>query len=150
VKRADSLVFSLVRDLGIENSIRLIEIKKNWHNLFNEPLSSHMAPYKLSEGEILLNVDSPVWLQELNYFKKDVIEKLNPYGVRDVRFKLGRVSKIIKSGVQSQKSRVKPLTTEEISYIQKTVSQIDDKELRETVRRTIEKAITLNKTKVRL
>jgi hypothetical protein len=109
-----------------------------------------MAPYKLSEGEILLNVDSPVWLQELNYFKKDVIEKLNPYGVRDVRFKLGRVSKIIKSGVQSQKSRVKPLTTEEIFYIEKTVSQINDKELKETVRRTIEKAITLNKTKVRL
>lgn len=149
MKRADSLVFSLVRDLGIENSIRLIEIKKNWHNLFNEPLSSHVAPYKLSEGEILLNVDSPVWLQELNYFKKDVIEKLSPYGVREVRLRLGRVSRIIKSGVQSQKSRIEPLTTEEISYIEKTVSQIGDKELRETVRRIVEKAIILNKTKVR-
>jgi hypothetical protein len=150
VKRADSLLFPLVRDLGIENSIRLIEMKKKWHHLFNEPLSSHMAPYKLSEGEILMHVDSPVWLQELNYFKKDIIEKLSPYGVKDVRFKLGKVSTKTGSIVSSQGLSVKRLTAEELFYIEKTVSQIDDEELRETVRRTIEKAITSNRTKVKL
>jgi hypothetical protein len=149
VKRADFLLFPLVKDLGIESSMRLMEIKKNWHNLFNEPLSSHMSPCKLFEGEMLLNVDSPVWLQELNYLKKDIIEKLSPYGIRDIRLKLGKVSKRIESEGSSKGMRIKKLTPEELSYIDKTASQIDDEELRETVIKTIEKAITSNRIKVR-
>lgn len=150
MKRVDFLLFPLVKDLGIESSMKLAVIKKKWHNLFNEPLSSHMLPCKLSEGEMLLNVDSPVWLQELNYFKKDIIEKLSPYGIRDVRLKLGRVSKRKESEGSGKWIKIKTLTPEELSYIDKTVSQIDDEELREAVVRTMEKAIISNRTKVRL
>ncbi len=106
-----------------------------------------MVPCKITEGVILLNVDSPVWLQELNYFKKDIIEKLSPYGIKEVRFKLGGVSKKTGSGVCNQGFRVNKLTPEEVSYIEETVSLIIDEELRGTVRRTIEKAISSKKTK---
>jgi len=149
MRRADSLISTVIRELGIENGLRLAEIKKNWHVLFGEPLSCHMSPCMLSEGEILLNVDSPVWLQELNFYKEDILRKITSYGVRSVRFKLGRVSPKEKSKVKSQKSKVKLLTPEELSYIRETVSQIGDEALREIVKRTIEKAITSNRTKVR-
>ncbi|MDI6890747.1 MAG: DUF721 domain-containing protein [Thermodesulfovibrionales bacterium] len=147
VKRVDSLFLPLIRDLGIEDGMRLAEIKKDWYNLFNEPLSSHMSPCKLSGGEILLNIDSPVWLQELNFYKEAIIKKLSPYSVRDVRFRLSRVSTKEMSNVKCQMSNVKPLTTEERSYIEKTVSQISDEALRETVRRTIGKALISRRTK---
>ncbi|OHE57235.1 MAG: hypothetical protein A2Z47_09055 [Thermodesulfovibrio sp. RBG_19FT_COMBO_42_12] len=144
----DSLLTPFIRELGIEDGVRLAEIKRNWHNLFNKPLSHHMSPSMLSRGEILLNVDSPVWLQELQYYKDDILKKMRSYGVKAVRFRIGRVSKM--SEVRSQKSEVRKPTHEEISYIEDTVSKIDDEALRETVRRTIEKAITSNKGKVRL
>ncbi len=147
VKRVGSLLRPLVREFGIESSIRFIEVEKNWHTLFNQPLSSHMVPCKITEGVILLNVDSPVWLQELNYFKKDIIKKLSPYGIKEVRFKLGRVSKKKGSGICNQGFRVNTFTPEEVSYIEETVSLIIDEELRGTVRRTIEKAISSKKTK---
>jgi hypothetical protein len=147
VKRVDSLLRPLVREFGIESGIRFIEVKKNWHTLFNEPLSCHMVPHKMTEGVILLHVDSPVWLQELNYFKKDIIEKLSPYGVKEVRFKLGQVSKRTGTEVCNQSFRLNTLAPEEVSYIEKTVSQIIDEELRGTVRRTIEKAISSKKIK---
>lgn len=150
MKRVVDLLLPLVKDLGIEDNIRLTEIKKSWYSLFKDPLSSHMWPSKLSEGEILLNVDSPVWLQELNYYKEDIIKKLNSYGIKEVRFRLGRVSTRTMSEVKSQKSKVRRFSTEEISYIDNAVSEITDPELRETVRRAIEKAIASNKTKVRL
>lgn len=105
-----------------------------------------MWPSKLSEGEILLNVDSPVWLQELNYYKEDIIKKLNSYGIKEVRFRLGRVSTRTMSEVKSQKSKVRRFSTEEISYIDNAVSEITDPELRETVRRAIEKAIASGRT----
>ncbi len=140
MKRIDSLLDPFIRDLGIEDGVRLAEIKREWFNLFNEPLSYHMSPSMLSEGEITLNVDSPVWLQQLNFYKEDIIKKLTPYGVKDVRLRLGKVS--TKSEVRSQKSKVRSLTHEERSYIEETVSQIGDESLREAVRRTIEKTLT--------
>lgn len=147
MKRADSLLIPFIRDLGIEDSVRLAEIKKNWYNLFNKPLSYHMSPSMLSEGEILLNVDSPVWLQELNFYKEDIIKKLSPYSVKDIRFRLGRVS--IKQNIEyrTQNTEVKPLTTDELSYIEEVVSPISDEELRETVRKTIVKAFISRQTR---
>ncbi|MEW6162101.1 MAG: DUF721 domain-containing protein [Nitrospirota bacterium] len=156
MKRVDSLFLPLIRDLGIEDGIRLAEIKKDWHNLFNEPLSSHMSPCKLSGGEILLNIDSPVWLQELNFYKEGIIKKLSPYGVRDVRFRLrtlmtsmsrGRVSTKEMSNIKCQMSKIKPLTTDELSFIEDVVSPISNDELKETVQRAIKKALITGRTK---
>lgn len=155
MKRADSLILPLVKELGVEDGVRLAEMKKNWDDLFNEPLVSHMSPFMLSGGEVILNVDSPVWLQELNFLKEDIIKKLSHYGVRSVRFRLGtlmtstsqgRVSTGIKSGVRSQsttrrESKDKSLTAKELSYIEETVSQINDEALRETARKAIQKAL---------
>ncbi len=148
MRRADSLIIPLVKELRIEDGIRLIELKKNWDNLFDEPLSSHMSPYKLSAGEILLNVDSPVWLQELNFYKKNIIDKLSSYGIREIRFRLGRILKRTKYRVKCQEARVTNLSTKELSYIENAVSQINDEGLSKTIRRAIEKAFTSGRTKL--
>jgi hypothetical protein len=140
VKRADSLLNPFIRELGIEDGVKLAEIRRNWYNLFDKPLSYHMSPFILSKGEILLNVDSPVWLQELTFYKEDIIKKMSSYGVKTVRFRLGRVSTKVKSGIQGWKSRVKQLTTEELSYIEETVSKINDEKLKETVQKAMKKS----------
>ena len=140
MKRADSVLTPFIRELGIEDGIKLAEIRRNWYNLFDKPLSYHMSPFILSKGEILLNVDSPVWLQELTFYKEDIIKKMSSYGVKTVRFRLGRVSIKVKSGIQGQKSRVEQLTTEELSYIEETVSKINDEKLKETVQKAMKKS----------
>ena len=142
MKRADSVLIPFIRELGIEDGVKLAEIRRNWYNLFDKPLSYHMSPLILSKGEILLNVDSPVWLQELTFYKEDIIKKMSSYGVKTVRFRLGRVSTKVKSGIQGWKSRVKQLTTEELSYIEETVSKINDEKLKETVQKAMKKSFT--------
>ncbi|MEW6214354.1 MAG: DUF721 domain-containing protein [Nitrospirota bacterium] len=145
VKRADYLLIPFIRELGIEDGVRLAEIKKKWYDLFNMPLSHHMSPFMLSDGELLLNVDSPVWLQELNFYKEDIIKKLSPYNVKSVRFRLGRVS--TKIGARGKGQGAKLLTAEEISFIEDVVSPISNDELKETVQRAIKKALITGRTK---
>ncbi|MEW6068205.1 MAG: DUF721 domain-containing protein [Nitrospirota bacterium] len=140
MKRAGSLLAPLISNLGLEDALRLAEIKSNWHKLFND-LSYHMSPFKLSNGEIILNVDSPVWLQELNFHKETIIKKLRSHGINTIRLRLGRVSTVEKSEVKSQKSEVKALTSEELSFIEKTVSQINDQDLKDKIKKAIEKSI---------
>lgn len=148
MKRADSLLTSFIRELGIEDGIKLAEIKRNWCSLFNEPLSYHMWPLILSEGEIILNVESPVWLQELNFYKEDIIKKMSSYGIKAVRFRLGRVSRNKPSALSSQRSAVKQLSNEEHAFVRDAVSKIGDTLLKGTVRTAIEKSISSGKTKI--
>ncbi len=71
----------------------------------------HMSPSLLARGELLLTVDSPVWLQELNFFRGDILRKLSSYGVSAIRFRIGRVSANVKLGTQGAERRtVKKLT----------------------------------------
>ncbi|MFZ6017611.1 MAG: DUF721 domain-containing protein [Nitrospirota bacterium] len=142
MKKLSVFIPPILKGLGIEDGAKLAMIKKEWRNLFNEPLSLHMSPSMLSEGEILLNVDSPAWLQQLNFYKEDIIKKMGSYGIRSVRFRLGKVSGKAEAKGKGQGAKSKKFMTEELSYIEETVSQIDDEELRKTVRRTMEKALT--------
>ena len=147
--RADSLLKLFIKDLGIEDGIRLSEIKRHWNALFNEPLSLHMAPSLLARGELLLTVDSPVWLQELNFYRQDILKKLGSYGVSAIRFRLGRVSAKAKSGARNQRATVKRLSSAEQTFIQETVAEIRDEGLKESLTVIMEKAITSGKTKIR-
>jgi hypothetical protein len=141
VKRADSLLKPLVRDLGIEDGIRLSQIKRHWHTLFHKPLSHHMSPSFLSGNELLLTVDSPVWLQELKFYQGDIITKLALYEVKTVRFRLGRVNAAENAETGREGGKAKPLTAHDRSFIEDTVSTIEDEELREVVKKAMGKAI---------
>lgn len=91
MERAGSIVRSIVRDLGMEEGLQLSKIKRGWPELFRPPLGLHMSPVALKDSELLLNVDSPEWLQQISFLKADVLGRLVPFGVSEIRLKLGRV-----------------------------------------------------------
>lgn len=87
MKRADSAIYHIVKDMGMEDALKLHRINKLWNTLFQEPLSLHTSPSRLSKGQLVINVDSPVWLQEISFYKADIIKKLSRFGVKDIRLK---------------------------------------------------------------
>jgi hypothetical protein len=148
VKRADSLLSSVIKDLGIADGVKFAEIKRDWNTLFDQPLSFHMSPSIFSNSELLIFVDSPAWLQELSFFREDIRRKLESYGVKSIRFRLGRVATNTKKRVRNHKAGVKQLTNMEHEVVENMVSSIDDEALKRAMKTTIEKAIASGKTKV--
>ncbi len=141
--RVDLILNRFIENNGIHESIRLLEMKKDWNKLFAKPLSLHMFPSVLSEGNLIINVDSNIWLQELNFYKDEIIKKLHPYGVKNVRFRLGKILKQTKSGFKSQKIKNYSLPPEELSYIEEILSFVNDSELREKIRNAMIKSILI-------
>ena len=148
MKRADSLLASVIKDLGIADGVKFAEIKRDWNALFDQPLSFHMSPSMFSNSELLIFVDSPAWLQELSFFREDIRRKLESYGVKSICFRLCRVAINTKKGVRNQKIGVKQLTNVEYEIVKEMVSRIDDEGLKGAMKNTIEKAIASGKTKV--
>jgi len=148
MRRVDTLLKHVIKDLGIEDDVRLSEMKRLWNTVFREPLLSHMIPSLLTRGELLLTVDSPVWLQELNFCKQEILKKLTPFGVSAIRFRLGsfparrrkEVFRVLKS---------KKLTETEQTFITETTAEIGDNDLKKTMTTVLGKAIASGKTKIR-
>ncbi len=145
MKRADVLLKPLIHDLGIVDGIRLAQIKAHWNTLFQKPLAYHMAPSSLSGNDLLLNVDSSVWLQELKFYESDIIRKLSAYQVKTVRFRLGRVRSTEGRQDQEPSGQGKTLTAADRTFIDETVSPLQDEELKEVIKKTLAKAMTTGK-----
>lgn len=92
MQSAGSVLESLARELGIDGALRLHQVRDRWSNVFKGPLSLHSYPSSLRGESLLVNVDSPVWLQEINFLRAEMLERLGPFGVKDIRFRLGKVS----------------------------------------------------------
>ncbi len=139
METAGSLISPLLRRLGIDEEVRLRRIRNDWHTLFEKPLSQHMSPSKLLEGDLLLSVDSPAWMQQLGFCKKEILKKLEAYGIKDLRFRIGRVSQ--KNSPESPNSAPVELSREEALFISELLSGVNDDVLRESIKKSIEKSL---------
>lgn len=139
IVRTDSVLTPILKNLGIEAGVRLAQIKNNWQNIFDRPLSLHMYPSKLSAGELLLNVDSPIWIQQLTYYKKEIIEKLHSYGVKEVRFRIGRISP--DKQIVPKSPVLRELSDEDKLFISDLTSEIKDEDLKGAVKTAVERSL---------
>jgi len=56
-------------------------------------MGEHLYPSTLKRGQLLIIVDSHVWLNEIRLHKEEMKKRLSGYGIESIRFKLGRVFK---------------------------------------------------------
>ncbi len=141
--KTDYLLTPILKNLGIEEGVRLVSIKNNWHYIFEKPLSLHMSPSRLSEGKLLINVDSPIWLQQLSYYKREITKKLDAYGVKDVHFRIGKL--FHKKQFVSKRQKTAELSSEDTLFVSELISQISDDTIKEAVKRALEKSLSSKK-----
>ncbi len=140
MKRVGALISPLLKGLGLEEAVRLERIKKEWAAIFREPLSLHTFPSGLNNGELLIAVDSPVWLQQLSLFKADLMKKLRPFEVKEVRFRIGRVKTGKKDADETPQQKKSSCNGAALQQIEETVSEIEDGPVKESIRRAMEKS----------
>lgn len=134
MQQAGSALRSLLNDLGLEVGVRLYRVRRHWHSAFGAPISKHTMPVSLTDGRLVINVDSPAWLQQMSYYRVQVIDKLSSFGVTDVRFKVGRVQKDRPAPPEEHT----PLSDDERSAISKIAGSVNDPELGGSIRAAME------------
>jgi len=128
-------------DLGLQEKIHLQQIAESWQELFGKPLSLHTCPSDLKNGELTINVDSPVWLQQLKFLQPMILKKLEKYPLKSVRLRLGK----IKSKPELKKPVHKPLqptlSRSDLDWLNKLISDVSDTEIRESIRKAAENSL---------
>lgn len=149
MKHICSILLPLYKDLGLEEKLILQEIESKWHVFFGSPLSLHTCPVDLQEGELLINVDSPAWLQQLKFMQPMIIQKLGEYPVKSIKLRLGRVKRNVlkKNSAMVLKTSRKPssmLSAEDDQWLNHTLSVISDIEIKEGIKKAVQTSLAFN------
>jgi hypothetical protein len=143
VKKTGAVLDPILKNLGLESGVRLARIKHDWDRIFDEQINSNLFPVSLSDKELLLHVTSPIWMQQLSFHKSEIIKKLSAYGVQNIRFRLGRIPQ--KKQKTSPVPKSPELTLENVFFITELLSDIRDENLKETIKKAVEKSLTSKK-----
>jgi len=64
-----------------------------WEEAVGKGIAGHAHPAWIKNGTLRVNVSDPIWLQEVEYFKDTIIEKLNGKlgrtAVKKIEFRFG-------------------------------------------------------------
>ena len=143
MERISKAFEDIIGELGIEKAVTVENLRARWEEIVGATISIHTYPSFYKNGQLIINVDSPEWLNELKYHKQSMLIKLKPFEITNIRFKLGRLKK--------NASRITPdnrpveLNELEKGFAQDTASQVKDSSLRETIRKAIERSLANSK-----
>lgn len=148
MKHICSIILPIYKDLGLEEKLILKEIETKWHVFFSSPFSLHTCPIDLKDGELLINVDSPAWLQQLKFMQPMIIKKLGEYPVNAIKLRLGRVKR---DGLKENPTEVlnasrKPssiLSSEDAEWLNQSLSVITDAEMKESIKKAAQNSLAL-------
>ena len=86
------LVGQVLGDLGLDGVALAHRIGSDWPELVGEQVAAHCRPLGLRAGVLELEVDSPVWSQQLQLRKSELLEKLkeryDQQAPRELRFQV--------------------------------------------------------------
>lgn len=146
MKHISSLISPIYADLGLEEKVILKKIESNWQTLFNSPLSLHTYPFDFKNGELIINVDSSAWLQQIKYMQAMFLQKLSDYPVKSIKLRIGKIKKDTKKqnsledGKAIRNTKLS-LSKDDEQWIEDSLTPITDIELRETIKKGIEKSL---------
>jgi predicted nucleic acid-binding Zn ribbon protein len=90
-----SILGDALNKFRADSDLELTGVFAIWKNLFGEAVANNSKPAGFKGKILIIHVSSPVWIQELQYYKKDMIMKINDaLGkelVCDIKFRVGAV-----------------------------------------------------------
>jgi hypothetical protein len=150
VARLSSTIAKILRSRGLENRLSEYRIFGQWEGAVGEVIARHAHPVAIRGKKLTLVVDSPAWMQQLSLLKPEIVGKVNQSigtdAVRDIKLTLGEV-------MPSARPADTPpvpvnLDQEERMIIERYAREVNDADIRDAVRRVMEKDF-LNRKKGR-
>ncbi len=72
-------ITKMLKLYNIEKPVRQNEVFFIWEKTVGEVIAKHAAPEKIAYSKLFVKVDSPVWRNELNFRKSEILMQINSH-----------------------------------------------------------------------
>ncbi len=90
-----SILSPLFKRTGLSWRIKEQKIIENWSEIVGQSIAQNTEPSKLRGGVLYVKVRTPIWMQQLQFLKETIINKINQKikdaGLNDLRFFIGQI-----------------------------------------------------------
>ena len=129
-----------LRDLGLDKRLKAEQIVALWPTLVGPAVSKIAQPAQFRNGTLFIDVADSIWIQELKFQERHLIERLNaaiaePI-VRRLFLQLGRTPRASSAGAAAAKPppAETPLDPQQELAIAREVAHVRDPQLREVLK----------------
>jgi predicted nucleic acid-binding Zn ribbon protein len=142
-----SILEDTLRALEIDVQLKTYSILGAWGEIVGESVAEHSQPRSIRNRILFLDVSHSTWMQQLQFLKPTLLEKVNNFLgeplIQDIRFKLGKISRTIPASTKTPSSEDEKLDKATMNRIENLLQQIDDKEVRRSLREVLTKGAKL-------
>jgi len=157
-ERVGSLIKQLLNQPGIGEQITRHQAWLVWDKLVGEQIAARARPLKLRKGVLEVQVDHPVWMQQLQLMKPQILEKITSEipnaGITDIYLRQSRGNQGYRPAKYKKSSgppiwRQTELSSEEKNAIEIELDRIHNPELKDEMRRlfTLQKQLDRERSK---
>ncbi len=138
VRPLSSEIQRFLKESVPENFYFLALLRKNWEQIIGKALAMHSQPFSIRSRVLVINVDDPIWLQELNLHKDEIKGEILQFFNNkkyetlfdSIHFRVGETSHI----EEREKKFSKNIDPKILKKIEETVKNVTDTELKEALR----------------
>jgi len=95
MQKVSGILEKLLKQYGLEGKMVEYTMADKWEAIVGKIIAAHSRPTGIHHKRLYVIVDSPVWLQEMSFYKDDLVEKVNNYYgkkiIKEVSLKTGQI-----------------------------------------------------------
>ena len=146
-----SILEKTLRDLEIDAPLKTHSSWGAWKEIVGESIAYQTQPRSIRNQILFIDVSHSTWIQQLQFLKPTLLEKINAFIgeplIQDIRFKIGKISPPLPASSKNLLWEDQKLDRDTLNQISGIVQQIDDKEIRESLRNVLIKGAKLDQSR---
>lgn len=72
-----SVLDRYLKESGLEEPVRRYRTLQDWPEIVGKTIAAVTRPERISNGKLFIRVENDAWRNELVFYKKEIIEKIN-------------------------------------------------------------------------
>jgi len=146
-----SILERTLKTLDIDVPLKTYSIVGAWSEIVGESVAGHSQPRSIRNQILFIDVAHPTWMQQLQFLKPTLLDQVNAFLgeplIRDIRFKLGKVSPPDPAPPKTLLTEDEPLDQGTLDRIENHLKEIDDEEVKMRLRTILIKSAKLERTR---
>ncbi len=138
---------------GLVPRLRENRLFEAWEEIVGKGVAEATEPARLQNRTLQVKVANSVWIQQLQFHKKLMLQRVNEFlgepFIQDLRFMLGEKGKTSPRRKKGEAVPIRELQREEKEMIERAVGCVNDGEIREVLSRLFARGLAVEKGRER-
>jgi len=144
-----SILERTLKTLDIDVPLKTYSIVGAWNEIVGDSVAEHSQLRSIRNQILFIDVAHPTWMQQLQFLKPTLLDQVNAFLgeplIRDIRFKLGKVSPPDPTPPKTLLMEDEPLDQGTLDRIENLLQDIDDVGVQKSLREVLVKGAKLER-----